>query len=221
VSTRRVAAACLLISVTVVGCSPSVTGHGSLGLEATLERIRLQDSDLGSGYTLRLMPGGALVRGQITLDNCGFDFTTEAHRVARRQYEMVDATSHGLGISNELVAYDSPQQASKAIAEWHTAAARCPRTAVRSRVAGTPDVMERITRNDLDVATLPVGINAVTEESATTAGYGTFYNISVLQAKGRFLDNMYLTSSHAPTAEDLRGALALAAITGQRLAASR
>jgi len=101
---RRTGALCVL-AVSLVGCSSAVSGKGTssstpvgptpattnssiapataAALGSTLERIALQAGDLATGYKLQLMPGGDKVAGQVTLDNCGFDFTTEAHRVAR------------------------------------------------------------------------------------------------------------------------------------------
>jgi hypothetical protein len=96
-----------LIATVLVGCSSAVGGRGSVAagasgpsgsgtssatsgpaggnspaaLGATLEQIRLKNTDVGAGYSLVLQPGGGLVTGQVTLDNCGFDFTTERRRV--------------------------------------------------------------------------------------------------------------------------------------------
>lgn len=182
-----------------------------------LARIAVHDTDLANGYHLELMPGGDRVRDQVTLDNCGFNFTTEARRVARRQYLIVDPQSRDTGMSNEVVAYDSPRQAAAALAQWHTAAARCPHAAVSSRVAGMPKLVERITHNALDVTTLPAQANAITTESATAQGQGTLYNVSILQTHGVVLDNIYLTTARPLTTQELQGALVLARITGQRL----
>ena len=55
------------------------------------------------------MEDGDQVVDQVTLDNCGYDLTTEAHRVVRRQ-DVVYAGASGAGVSNELVAYDSPRR---------------------------------------------------------------------------------------------------------------
>jgi hypothetical protein len=152
-------AVCLLaLSVSVVaGCSSPVTGTGTVrstpahtastpapgrtsasappvDLGSALERMALHDGDLPPGYTLRLIPGGDEVRHQVTLDNCGYDFTTEAHRLARRQYVVLDNASEDTGLSNELVAYATPAQAAIAITQWHTSAATCPHTPVNSKV---------------------------------------------------------------------------------------
>jgi hypothetical protein len=90
---------------------------------------------------------------------------------------------------------------------------------VNSTVSGVPDLLEKIMQNKLDVASLPATHNAITVESATATGQGTLYNVSILQAHGRFLDNMYLTSGHPITTQELATAVQLATITGRRLTA--
>lgn len=185
---------------------------------AVLERAALRQADLASGYTIKLMQDGDQVVGQVTLDNCGFDFTTEAHRVARRQY-VVYAGASQAGISNELVAYDSPAQASLALAQWHAAAARCPRGPVRSTVAGVPMLTMKVTRNDLGSSSLPLKQNAVTVESAEAQGQ-TSYMVGIVQISGRYLDNVYEETDTATTPAELAAAIKLAATTGKRLASA-
>ena len=115
------------------------------------------------------------------------------------------------------VAYDTPAQAAKAIIQWHTAATTCPHTPVNSTAAGVPDLVEKILQSELNVAVLPAKNNAITMESATAVGQGTLYNVSILQAHGRFLDIIYLDSTHPITAQELAVAVQLAVTTGHRL----
>jgi hypothetical protein len=236
---RRNGAVCLLAVSLVTGCGSSVSGKGASSsipapstpaaasssasatpaeLGSALEQIALHAGDLATGFKLQLMPGGDKVDGQVTLDNCGFDFTTETHRVARRQYNVL-ASSADTGLSNELVAYDTPAQAAEAVTQWHTSAATCPHTPVHSTVSGEPDLLMKITQNKLDVATLPAATNALTVESGTAAGQGTLYNVSILQVHGRYLDAMYLTIDRPITTQELNATVQLATITGQRLTA--
>lgn len=233
-------AACILAlsAAVLAGCASPTTGTGSrgstpahspsaatrtsvsatpAGLGSALTRIALRKGDLAIGYTLRLIPGGDKVRGEVTLDNCGFNFTTEAHRVARRQYAILDKRSTETGLSNELVAYDTPAQAAKAITQWHTAATTCPHTPVNSTVAGVPDLVEKILQNEHNVTVLPAKNNTITMESATAVSQGTLYNVSILQAHGRFLDIIYLDSTHPITTQELAVAVQLAVTTGHRL----
>jgi hypothetical protein len=52
-----------------------------------------------------MMPGGDEVDGEVTLDNCGYDFSTAALRRARRQYLITPPDDGHFGFSNEVVAY--------------------------------------------------------------------------------------------------------------------
>jgi len=100
--------------------------------------VALQASDLNSGYTVTLIPDGDKVTGQVTLDNCGYNFTTEAHRVARRQYGVLEGSDDTGLIERAGSPTTSAAQAAKALAQWHTAAAHCPRTTVHSKVLRRP-----------------------------------------------------------------------------------
>lgn len=234
------AAALVVVGTAVTGCGSAVAGHG--GARATgaavtsapvssvsnasgsaasdfgpiLERIALQQKDFKAGYTVQLMPGGDEVVGQVTLDNCGYDFTTEAARVARRQYELLEG-GQDTGLSNELVAYSSPADAAKALQEWIAAAAHCPHTPVRSSVEGVPELLIKVKTNDVDDTALPVPSSVITVESATAAGQGTIYNAAVLQVHDRYLDAVYLQSDQPETDEDLTALIQFATITGERL----
>jgi hypothetical protein len=185
-----------------------------------LETVALKGSDFQAGYTVSLIDGGDEVAGQVTQDNCGYNFTAEKNRVARRQYH-VSGSEGDIGLSNELVAYDSAQDAAKALAQWHAAAQHCPRTAVRSKVAGMPPMVEKIFDNELDVRELPLHHNAVTSMSAKVKGEGTIYNIAILQVRGRYLDAVYVLSDQPINARDSAAVIGLATVTGKRLAAVR
>ena len=231
-------AACLAATGLLAGCSSSSPGAGSTDrtiastphpsssasspaptvaqLGVTLETIAVHDADLHSGYSVRLESHGKQVTDQVTLDNCGYDFTTEADRVARREYYVVHG-SGDTGLGNEVVAYDTPAHAQEAVAQWHTAAASCPHTAVRSAVAGVPKMRITIKQNTRDLGGLPATNNDVTEESATSAHDGTFYLVAILQVHGRYLDAVYLSTQAPVTAGDRAAATALAIVTGRRL----
>jgi hypothetical protein len=198
------------------GVSPSVTPTTVAQLGATLEAIALTAADFGTrGDTFDLIENGDQVAGETTLDACGITFTTEAKRVARRQYWLDDASGNDAGFSNELVAYDSPTGASNALAEWHHAAANCPSTPVKS---SDGDYVEAFTRNDLNVAGLPAAHNAITVSSITGQDF-LDYEIVVTQLSGRYLDIVYGELDQAPTADDLAMMTRFATITGQRLMA--
>ena len=173
---------------------------------------------MATGYTFSLIDGGDQVKGQVTLDNCGFTFTTEPHRVARRQYALYDKTNQYGGVSNELVAYDTPDDATKALAEWHTSAATCPKTAVTGSDASDEPTVYTVLKDVQASPALPVSTNEYTVESQTSKD-GTFYEITLLQLRARYLDIVYSDYyDSAPAADDVTQALQIASITGTRLA---
>jgi hypothetical protein len=195
------------------GAGPSVAQLGH-----TLETIALKASDFNAGFDVTLISGGDKVKGQVTLDNCGYNFTTESRRVARRQYAVLN-NGQNVGLMNELVAYATPADAAKALRQWHAAAAHCPHTAVHSTVAAMPPMVETIHRNEVNLANLPVKTNASTYLSAVAKGQGTEYDLAILQVHGRYLDNIYAGSDRPFTQRDRAVAFTFATITGKRLAA--
>jgi hypothetical protein len=195
--------------------TPGAPNAGPLGAE--LASVALSQSDLNTGFTIKLIDGGDQVTGQVTLDNCGFNFTTEANRVARRQYGIYDQTDQDTGVSNELVAYDSAASATLALSQWHQAAATCPKTPVHSTVAGEPDSTIVVTTNALGNTTLPISTNSVIVESVTADG-DTEYFVAAIQVHGQFLDAVYDNVGDPPDADEMNGVLQLAATTGARLA---
>lgn len=195
------------------GPGPSPSAQGPV-----LETVALQPTDLQNGYHTKLVPEGDQVAGQVTLDNCGYTFTTEAHRVARRQYEVLDATGRDAGLGNEVVAYDTPANAALAMQQWHQAAMSCPNHPVTLTVAGVQRLTEHITHDEMDAPSLPVATNVVTAESISSPSIGTKYLITVIQVHGRILDAIYARQDAQPTDADIHGAETVAAATGRHLA---
>src|SRR5439155_3153097 len=138
-------------------------------------------SDLNAPFRVRLAPGGDLVHGQVTLDNCGEPFATESDRVVRRQYIVLDAHGHDGAVSNELVAYDSDAHAAAALREWKQASQRCPSGLRHFPVAGTPAFYETILREKDNVSTLPNRNNAITVAKLTVPGERIVYALAAIQ----------------------------------------
>lgn len=212
------AATAAKVATPSASATPSQTPTASAAqLGKTLETMALKRADLPSGMKIGLVPAGDVVKGQVTLDNCGYDFTTEADRVARRQYDVTDG-GQDTGLMNELVAYDSAADAAKALSQWHAAAAHCPHGLIHSHVASEGTYTEKIVHNTLGESDLPVSHSAVTEMEMTQKGEGSFYNITIVQVQGRFLDNIYLNTQKSPTKYDWAAARQFADVTGGRLA---
>jgi hypothetical protein len=184
-------------------------------------QVGLNGHDLATGYTLKLIPGGDRVTGQVTLDNCGFDFTTESDRVARRQTVVMSPTGQQVGLSNEVVAYDSPGHAAKALGQLRTSVTHCPHNIFEpEHIAGAPDLRYEVSKLSSD-ASLPVSDNALVTLTMTARGSTKpVYGAAIFQRFGTVLDAVYLFSSTKPSAASLTAVQALARLTGQRLAAT-
>jgi hypothetical protein len=115
-----------------------------LSPQQVVQRVTLNDKDLKGGLQVSLMKGGNVVKGQTTLGPCGYAYTTEAHRLARREVTIVTATKQQSGFFNEVVVYDSVASAAKSMAELRTALAHCPTTAIHE--SGTSGPLVQISR---------------------------------------------------------------------------
>jgi hypothetical protein len=183
---------------------------------AVLQDIALKATDLATGFAVNLVPGGSTVKGQVTLDGCGFSFTTEAHRIARRSYSVRSSTGQDTGVTNEVVAYDSADQALLALDQWAQAATICAKATVKSAVKGVPDITFKVLRYNLNTG-VPVTPNVLTVESESSEGL-TIYTVGVLQVRGRYLDIVLARGGQQPTDTQLSSVTALASVTGKRLA---
>src|SRR2546428_10121314 len=109
-----------------------------------LNDVVLRPAQVGAGYRLQQIPGGHQVRGQVTMDLCGYRFRSESLRTGRVQVAYVGASSLP-ELSNEVVSY-SPGGAAQALREVNAAVAACPHHAVASTVRGVPPLTYEITR---------------------------------------------------------------------------
>lgn len=134
-----------------------------------LGSIVLRAAQVGTGYVLQQLPGGQLVRGQATLDLCGFSFPSESLRTARLQVAY-RAPGKSLALSNEVVSY-RPGGARQALREITHAAAACPHGPVQSTVpgVGAVDVTYRLQRLH-DARLLPGSLALVVRVSGTING---------------------------------------------------
>ena len=200
-----------------VDLPPTMTPTVPLSPAALVARVVAADGDLGKGSRVKLIQGGDQVAGQVTLDNCGYHFTSEAHRVARRQVIVYGADGQRIG-ANEVVAYDSADQAAKALTQFRASVTGCPKNAfVHSTVAGVPDLRYAgVLTTD---PTLPVADNAVDTVTLTVKGSLKHqYGVLIFQRQGRVLDGVYLEAAAPLTASARAGLQKLAGFTGRRLA---
>jgi hypothetical protein len=166
-----------------------------------------------------LIPGGDKVKNQVTLDNCGYVFTTEAHRSVRRQVE-VDSKKGFVGLSNEVVAYDSQATAAKALVEFRASMKTCRKGVYWTpRVAGSKPLRYLSFRSSTAPG-LPIEDNILVSFKVNEQGQSdTFYVSYILQRSGSYLDAIYLETKVAPNRAESNVAVTLAVVTGRRLAA--
>ena len=201
-----------------VSPSPSTAGSQTAAAVGVVARVVLSTSDVASGYVVKLIPGGDQVAGQVTLDYCGYHYTSETHRVARRQVALYTSAGQAVGASNEVVAYDTSAHAAEALAQFTAAVKRCPTTAFeRGTVAGQPAV--RYDKGTLSTSTqLPVPGNVIVMMTATAKGFpGHLYSVFVMQVEGTVLDAVYLSSSAVLPPSAIAAAMHVAVVTGQRI----
>ena len=131
----------VVFTVLAAAAATTPTGRAS-GVQ--LDKLVLRASQIGPGYTLHKRPDGHGVAGFVTLDMCGYRFTSEALRTGRLQ---VNYTRKGtaIGFSNEVVTY-APGGTRLAVREMNQAVNRCPTKPVPSTVQGVPPLTYRITR---------------------------------------------------------------------------
>jgi len=128
--------ATLAVSATAASAAP--TGGGQL------DTLVLRASQLGPGYKLLHRPDGDGAKGFVTLDMCGYRFTSEAARTDRLQVNY-DRAGAVIKYSNEVVSY-APGGTRLALRELNRAVNRCPSGPVSSTVRGVSPLTYRITR---------------------------------------------------------------------------
>ena len=212
-----------LLAVTACG---SATAPSAISAPATrapsaeqvTNKVALVTKDFTDGTKVKLLGGGNIVKDEVTLDYCGYTFTTEAHRIARQQ--VVLTTPDGkTEYSNEVVKYDNAAEAAKALNEVRSSAAHCPLNVFQSStVAANPDlayVLSRQVRNP----NLPIQDNSVVTSGSWAKAYTVHeYSVDIYQRHGAVLDAIYMWPHPAITAQDLTSVQALATLAGKKLA---
>jgi hypothetical protein len=87
--------------------------------------LALRASEVGPGYRAQVIPGGRKVKGQVTLDLCGFRYPSDALRTSRIQMAYQHPRDP-LVLSNEVVRYRGTG-AQQALSELEWAVAHCPK----------------------------------------------------------------------------------------------
>jgi hypothetical protein len=183
--------------ITVLGCLALAAAGASLARAAAalspekkVDRVVLRAAQVGPGSITREIPGGRDVKGQITLDLCGYRFRSEKLRVARVQLSWISNTGGPPFLSNEVVAY-KPGGAAKAIKELRTAIATCPKGFVKSTVLGAGLIRNKFNRIR-GHGFLPGTVGVIDHITEKTKGKTLrFDSLLVYQERGNVLSGVY------------------------------
>ena len=219
-----------LVSLAVLGtagCGSKDDAAASVGaVEPTLppsptvlvHRVTLRPADFPPRTKVKLFSGGDQVAGQVTLDFCGFDFTSEANRLARRQVVIKFPHAGKVGYSNEVVAYDTEAHAAAALEEVRASVTTCPPYRfMNSTMAGEPD-QRTVARLRTD-PNLRVADNTVVTADITPRGSHRSIRFTLFfQRQGTILSSVYMATPAKPSKEQREMARYMAQTTGFRLA---
>jgi hypothetical protein len=196
-------------SPTPSGTRPSTTPSDSspeaVAAGAVLETLKPPASSLPAGIDVGLIPDGDVAQGQRTLDGwCSSSYATEKDRIARRQWALTQ-DGQSVGLSIEVVAYGTPEQAAAALAEFTRKTDECSGVEVDedgTTVTQTVVSAKRMTG-------LPAGMSGY-RAVATMTGQGadgtplSVNSTSTVQRKGAILSIVWTNQSTPITAADQR-----------------
>ena len=184
---------------------PGATSPEAIAAGKVLETFKPTAAVLPSGVDATLIPGGDLAEGERTLDGwCSTSYATEQDRIARRQWALTQ-DGQSIGLSIEVVAYGTPEQAAAALAEFTAKTDACSNVEVDED--GTT-----ITQNVVSAARmsgLPAGISGY-RAVATMSGAGTdgtpitVNSSSTMQCKGRYCSIVWTNQATPISAADQR-----------------
>jgi hypothetical protein len=154
-----------------------------------VDGLILQSGQVGSGYLMLARSDGRGVKGTVTMNLCGTDYSSEQLRVSRLQVNYLKNRS-ALGLSNEVVAYKAGGAAA-AMRQVIAHAVGCPSRPVPSGVPGVPPLRYEVTR--LSVPGLLKGYLAVRVRTIGTVNGKHVDQISyaVYQRLGNVLSGVY------------------------------
>ena len=200
--------------------SPTVPTPETQSQTGPVARVALEDIDLPGFFRVALRDGGDQVEGEVTLDGCGYRFSTEGHRIARRQIDLV-LNGIDTGVSNEVVQYDTEEAAAEAMAEIKESVEDCTLNRyVKSPVEDQPEF--KYTRVDVARYTgSPIEDNWLQTAVYSIKGGGdtTFHGMYLFMRQDDILDGFYINAPQAFSEADLSLFYQLAAICAKKLQA--
>jgi hypothetical protein len=154
-----------------------------------LTQLALRASQVGPGYRAEVIPGGGLVRNQVSLDLCSVRFLSEESRSARLQLAYTRRGSP-LQLSNEVVRY-TRGGAELAFNELSATVALCPRKPRLSPVRGVGLLAWRLKRIE-DSRLLPSSLALEVQVTRTYEGKRQVRQaLFVYQVRGDVLSAVY------------------------------
>jgi hypothetical protein len=185
----RLLAVCGCLALAAIGASHAFAS-ALLSSAHKVDRAVLRASQIGPGSITREIPNGRDVKGQVTLDLCGFKFRSESLRVARVQLSYIRNTGGGPFLSNEVVAY-KPGGAAKAMRELRQAVATCPKGFVKSSVPGAGLIRNKF--NLIKSSKFVPGYVGLIDHITEKVNKKTlrFDSLLVYQARGNVLSGVY------------------------------
>jgi hypothetical protein len=180
--------------------APSST---ATGLGAELEALKPTEDDLPEGTAMELIEGGDQVTGERTLDGwCSMSYASEKNRVERRQWDLVQGTQ-STGLSIEVVAYRTPEDAAAALAEFTRFTKAC--TGVTLNIDGASLTQTVTSSRALAPADGVTGEQAVARWLVPQAGAAarTLHSVATVQRSEQILSIVWVNQATAFTPDDL------------------
>ncbi|HEY2600761.1 MAG TPA: hypothetical protein VGI67_04320 [Thermoleophilaceae bacterium] len=174
---------------------------------SSVDRLVLGAAQVGRGYVVHRSRGERSLQS-VTLDICGFRFSSESQRLQRLQLSYT--RPHSPAVSNEAVLYQ-PGWAQAALGEARNAAAHCSRGSSRGPARGVGPVRYRVNVGTL--SGLPDGYFALfVRRTGTVNGRPSDEHwLAVYQVRGDLMSIVYATGGTLHTRERLARHAAIAA----------
>jgi hypothetical protein len=183
--------------------TPGGTSSEAIAAGMVLETFKPTATTLPAGIDATLIPDGDVAQGQKTLDGwCSSSYRSEPDRIARRQWALTQG-GQSVGLSIEVVAYGTPEQAAAALAEFTAKTDAC--TDVTIEDDGTSLVQNVVATQKM--TGLPRGISGY-RATMTLSGRGTDgtpisgNSTATVQQKDRYLSIVWTNQSTPITADD-------------------
>jgi hypothetical protein len=166
------------------------TAAPAAGNTGLINEVVLKPSQVGSGYSVSVIPGGRQVQGQRTLDFCDRRYPSESLRTARLQV-LYTKPGAPFKASNEVVTYRSGG-AGQALREMVQAAATCPQGTVKHPPSGVSRLVRHSRRLPVHSGLLPGAVAILDSETGVVNGRRVkVETVAVFQVRRNVLSGVY------------------------------